>query len=178
MRVFLLTVFAQSSRAPLSAPPSYKLILIGGSLEGRVESPARGGSIDGGGGVADAFFFGAIPCRDLWCPSRTDHTPQACVDIQAKHETKPTFCINFLISDIVSRIFMSLNKREIVAQALADQGDVALSAFVTSLDNDHPSLPVVVPPKGLKEYWTTIRSQGLWIYHPIDMQGHWMGWDT
>ena len=70
---------------------------------------------------------------------------------------------HFLISEIVSRISMSRSKRDIVAQALADKGNFALSAFVTSLDNDHPSLSIVVPPKGLKEYWTNIRSQGLWI---------------
>ena len=60
----------------------------------------------------------------------------------------------FLTSD------MAQSKKEIVAQALVDQGEYALSAFVTSLDNGHSSFSTVVPPAGLKEYWETIRSLG------------------
>ena len=52
------------------------------------------------------------------------------------------------------------SKQKIVAQALADLGEHALSAFVTSLDDGHLSFSIVVQPAGLKEYWETIRSLG------------------
>ena len=55
---------------------------------------------------------------------------------------------------------MAQSRKEIVAQTLADQGDFALSAFVTSLYKEHPSLSIVVQSAGLKEFWETIRSQG------------------
>ena len=55
---------------------------------------------------------------------------------------------------------MAKSKKVIVAQALADQGENALSAFVMSLDDGHASFVTVIPPAGLKEYWETIRPIG------------------
>ena len=48
---------------------------------------------------------------------------------------------------------MAQGKKDLVAQALADLGEYALSAFVTSLDDGHSSFSTVVRPAGLKEYW-------------------------
>ena len=66
-----------------------------------------------------------------------------------------------------SKVTFAQSKKT-VAQALIDQEHLALSAFVTSLNDGHPSLSVVVPPAGLKEYWETIRSQG--VAHGINLK--------
>ena len=55
---------------------------------------------------------------------------------------------------------MAQGKKEIVSQALADLGEYALSAFVSSLNDGHSSFSTVVRPAGLKEYWETVRSLG------------------
>ena len=63
---------------------------------------------------------------------------------------------------------MAESSQKRVAQTLANQGHVALSGFVMSIDKDrYSSLSLDIQPPDLKEYWEAIRDGGFYPHSSI-----------